>query len=90
MLVTREPSDPILARSSRAIVGDRPEKVAIVLSEYDPAWPRRFEVEKQSLETALGRLGAQAWLTGTDAELFDGLRGAAQFFAVADASLAPA
>jgi len=36
------------------------------------------------------RLGAQAWLTGTDAGLFEGLRGRAQFFSVADAALAPA
>jgi DNA replication and repair protein RecF len=36
------------------------------------------------------RLGAQAWLTGTDAALFEGLRGRAQFFSVADAALAPA
>ncbi len=36
------------------------------------------------------RLGAQAWLTGTDAALFEGLRGHAQFFSVADAALAPA
>jgi DNA replication and repair protein RecF len=36
------------------------------------------------------RLGAQAWLTGTDAALFEELRGRAQFFSVADAALAPA
>ena len=36
------------------------------------------------------RLGAQAWITGTDAALFEGLRGRAQFFSVADAALAPA
>ncbi len=35
-------------------------------------------------------LDAQTWLTGTDAELFAGLRGRGQFFAVADATLAPA
>jgi len=36
------------------------------------------------------RLGAQAWLTGTDAALFEGLRGRAQFFSVADAALVSA
>src|SRR5262249_6761910 len=36
------------------------------------------------------RLKAQAWLTGTDAALFEELRGQAQFFSVADATLAPA
>ncbi len=35
-------------------------------------------------------LGAQAWLTGTDNRLFDGFRGAAQFFQVADATVSPA
>ena len=45
---------------------------------------------RHALYGELRRLRAQAWLTGTDAELFEGLRGAAQFFAVADASLAPA
>jgi DNA replication and repair protein RecF len=34
-------------------------------------------------------LGAQAWLTGTDPDLFDGLRGTAQFLAVVDARLSP-
>jgi DNA replication and repair protein RecF len=54
-----------------------------VVAHLDPA-------RRRALFGELGRLGAQAWLTGTDAELFEGLRGAAQFFAVADASLAPA
>jgi len=35
-------------------------------------------------------LGAQIWLTGTDAGLFADLAGVAQFFAVADATLVPA
>ena len=34
-------------------------------------------------------LGAQAWTTGTDAEMFAGLRGRAQFFTVADGVLTP-
>jgi len=44
---------------------------------------------RRALFQALTAEGAQAWLTGTDAELFEGLRGQAQFFAVADAALAP-
>jgi len=40
-------------------------------------------------EEILG-LGAQAWLTGTDAADFDGLAGRAQFFAVSDGAVAPA
>ena len=54
-----------------------------VVAHLDPA-------RRHALFGELGRLQAQAWLTGTDAELFDGLRGAAQFFSVADASVAAA
>jgi DNA replication and repair protein RecF len=39
-------------------------------------------------ETILG-LGAQAWMTGTDAPLFAELAGAAQFFTVAGGAIAP-
>jgi GrpB-like predicted nucleotidyltransferase (UPF0157 family) len=53
--VSREPSDPILARSLRVLVGEPPEKVALVLVASDPRWPQRFEVERQSIEAALGR-----------------------------------
>jgi len=34
-------------------------------------------------------LGVQAWMTGTDRALFDGLIGRAQFFRVEDASVSP-
>jgi len=54
-----------------------------VVAHLDPA-------RRAALYGELLGLGAQAWLTGTDAELFDGLRGQAQFFAVADATLAAA
>ena len=35
-------------------------------------------------------LGAQAWMTGTDDNLFSSFRGAAQFLRVADATVGPA
>jgi DNA replication and repair protein RecF len=35
------------------------------------------------------RLGAQAWLTGTEPALFEGLEGTAQFFGVAEGTIAP-
>jgi len=54
-----------------------------VAAHLDPA--RRAALFAQIL-----RLRAQAWLTGTDVALFEGLRGHAQFFSVADAALAPA
>lgn len=31
-----------------------PEKVAILIEDYDAEWPRRFEVEKAKIEQALG------------------------------------
>jgi len=49
-----ESNDPILARSQKVLVGAAPEKVAVVLVEYDPTWPRRFEFERQRIEAALG------------------------------------
>ncbi len=44
---------------------------------------------REALFRELTGLGAQAWLTGTDAGLFAGLRGTAQFFTVADGVIAP-
>jgi DNA replication and repair protein RecF len=43
---------------------------------------------RHALFAELAALGAQAWLTGTDQLLFEGLRGAGQFFTVADAVIA--
>lgn len=31
-----------------------PEKVAIVIVDYDPEWPQRFDAEKAKIEAALG------------------------------------
>lgn len=46
-------------------------------------------VRRTALFEALLALGAQAWLTGTDEALFAPLCGAAQFFHVNDAAIAP-
>jgi DNA replication and repair protein RecF len=43
-----------------------------------------------ALFAAIAGLGAQSWLTGTDSTLFSALAGRAQFFAVADATVAMA
>jgi DNA replication and repair protein RecF len=43
------------------------------------------EARRLALYDEITSLGAQAWLTGTDGQLFRPLRGRAQFFAVADA-----
>jgi len=53
-VMSDQPSDPILARSRKVLVGAPPEKVAVVLVEYDPSWPQRFELEQQRIEGALG------------------------------------
>ena len=45
------------------------------------------EIRRIALYDEIQALGAQAWLTGTDAQLFRPLRGFAQFFRVADASV---
>ncbi len=46
-------------------------------------------VRRDALFAELTDLGVQAWLTGTDAELFAGLRGKAQFFSVAEGVVTP-
>jgi DNA replication and repair protein RecF len=48
------------------------------------------ETRRKTLFDEILALGAQAWLTGTDAHLFRPLRGLAQFYGVADATLNPA
>jgi DNA replication and repair protein RecF len=44
---------------------------------------------RAALFDEVASLGAQAWLTGTDDELFVGLRGRARFFRVLDATVMP-
>ena len=41
------------AHLDRALVGGR-ERRAIVIADYDPAWPRRFEIERERIAAALG------------------------------------
>ena len=45
------------------------------------------ETRRTALFEEIQVLGAQAWLTGTDAQLFRPLRGLGQFLRVADASI---
>ncbi|MBV9523602.1 MAG: DNA replication/repair protein RecF [Alphaproteobacteria bacterium] len=45
---------------------------------------------RRALFAELGALGVQSWMTGTEAELFADLRGAAQFLTVDDAVIAAA
>jgi DNA replication and repair protein RecF len=46
-------------------------------------------VRRDALFEAILALGAQAWMTGTDAQFFAGLAGRAQFFNVAGGTIAP-
>src|SRR5690606_33191666 len=47
------------------------------------------ESRRSALFDEICALGAQAWMTGTDRRLFDALEGRAQFFTVADGTIAP-
>jgi GrpB-like predicted nucleotidyltransferase (UPF0157 family) len=51
--VPAEPEDPT-PRTGRAPLIGEPEKVAIVIVDYDPTWPERFEVERAKILAALG------------------------------------
>ena len=46
------------------------------------------KVRRAALFEEIHSLSAQAWMTGTDEVLFQGLRGRGQFYQVADATLA--
>lgn len=52
--VADKPDNPGLASSEDIFVGGPAEKVAIVIADYDTAWPRRFDVERELITTALG------------------------------------
>ncbi|MBI3444275.1 MAG: DNA replication and repair protein RecF, partial [Magnetospirillum sp.] len=47
------------------------------------------ELRRAALFDELCALGAQSWMTGTDAMLFAGFGSRAQFFRVTDANVAP-
>ena len=48
------------------------------------------EGRRAALAARILDLGAQAWMTGTDDNLFASFSGAAQFLRVADATVSPA
>jgi DNA replication and repair protein RecF len=45
-------------------------------------------LRREALFAAIEKLGAQAWMTGTDEQVFAPLRNTAQFFTVANGSIA--
>jgi DNA replication and repair protein RecF len=72
-----------MARELKAERGDAPVLLLDeVVAHLDGA-------RRAALFDEISHLGAQAWLTGTDDELFAGLRGRARFFRVLDATVMP-
>jgi GrpB-like predicted nucleotidyltransferase (UPF0157 family) len=48
-------SDPILDAARKALIGEpEPENVEIIVVDYDPDWPRRFDLEHAKIAAALG------------------------------------
>jgi GrpB protein len=41
--------------ASRAVLIGEPEKVDIVVADYDAIWPERFEIERAKIAVALGQ-----------------------------------
>jgi len=72
-----------MARELRAERGDAP------LLLLDEVVAHLDGARRAALFDEISHLGAQAWLTGTDDELFAGLRGRARFFRVLDATVMP-
>ena len=64
------------------------EKGAIPLLLLDEVAAHLDETRRVALFEEILALGAQAWMTGTDAALFSPLRGKAQYFRVEDARIA--
>jgi DNA replication and repair protein RecF len=73
----------VLAQAHLAL--DRQGELPILL--LDEVTAHLDQRRRHELFETLLTLGAQAWLTGTDADLFSALRGAAQFFHVHEATL---
>jgi DNA replication and repair protein RecF len=66
------------------------ERGGVPLLLLDEVVAHLDQARREALFAEIASLGAQAWLTGTDRSFFEPLGGAAQFFTVADAVVAPA
>ncbi len=75
----------VLASASLPAPG-APEKPVLLLDEVAA---HLDDVRRRALFEEIEALGVQAWLTGTDAPLFAGLEGRAQFMRVADSQIRP-
>jgi DNA replication and repair protein RecF len=75
----------VLASASLPAPG-APEKPVLLLDEVAA---HLDETRRRALFDEIEGLGVQAWLTGTEAPLFSGLEGRAQFMRVADGQVRP-
>jgi DNA replication and repair protein RecF len=74
----------ILLAMARELAAERGEAPILLLDEVVA---HLDGARRAALFDEISVLGAQAWLTGTDDELFAGLRGRARFFRVLDATV---
>ncbi len=74
----------IVLANARALAAERGRPPLLLLDEVVAHLDR---ARRTAFADAIAALGAQAWLTGTDDELFQGLRGRAQFLRVFDSSV---
>jgi DNA replication and repair protein RecF len=74
----------IVLANARALAAERGRPPLLLLDEVVAHLDR---ARRAAFADAIAALGAQAWLTGTDDELFQGLRGRAQFLRVLDSSV---
>ncbi|MCH7958276.1 MAG: DNA replication and repair protein RecF, partial [Proteobacteria bacterium] len=72
----------VVLANARMQAAERGRVPLLLLDEVAAHLDRRH---REGLFEEVSAVGAQAWLTGTDAALFAPLRGTAQFFRVEDA-----
>lgn len=77
----------VILASARVQAAERDSVPLLLLDEVAAHLDAR---RREALFEELLGLGAQVWMTGTESEVFRPLAGAAQFFHVADATVAPA
>ncbi|MGQ0663422.1 MAG: DNA replication/repair protein RecF [Pseudomonadota bacterium] len=76
----------ILLAFARELAGERGAPPLLLLDEVAA---HLDGARRQALFDEIGALGGQAWLTGTEEELFAGLKSRARFFRVLDAGVVP-
>ena len=76
----------IVLANARALAAERGRPPILLLDEVVA---HLDGVRRAALADEIVALGAQVWLTGTDDDLFMGLRGRARFFRVLDSTVTP-